>query len=207
MSGEGRSPVLVLGVGNILWADEGFGVRCVEALDAGWTMADGVAILDGGTQGLYLVQHLRDADRLILFDAVDFGGEPGALRLVRDAEVPRFIGARAVSLHQTGMSDVLALAELLGGAPREILLIGLQPVELEDYGGGLTAGAAAQVQPALAAALDQLAAWGCPATPRLASTAASVNAEALQRGAYEGGRPASDLACRSGDDRFFPRAG
>ena len=34
--------IVVLGIGNLLWADEGFGVRCVEALQAGWDLgADG----------------------------------------------------------------------------------------------------------------------------------------------------------------------
>ena len=44
----------VITIGNVLWADEGFGVRCVEALDAGWAFGDGVRLVDGGTQGLYL---------------------------------------------------------------------------------------------------------------------------------------------------------
>ena len=56
--------IVVLGIGNVLWADEGFGVRCVEALDAGWTFADHVRLVDGGTQGLYLIQHVQDADCL-----------------------------------------------------------------------------------------------------------------------------------------------
>jgi hydrogenase maturation protease len=44
----------VLGIGNLLWADEGFGVRCVEALQARYTFAATCQPVDGGTQGLYL---------------------------------------------------------------------------------------------------------------------------------------------------------
>jgi hydrogenase maturation protease len=53
--------ILVLGIGNILWADEGFGVRCVEALNAGWQFPPQVTLMDGGTQGLYLLPYVQEA--------------------------------------------------------------------------------------------------------------------------------------------------
>ena len=53
--------VVVLGVGNLLWADEGFGVRCVEALGNDWDFPPEVELLDGGTLGLALVPLLLDA--------------------------------------------------------------------------------------------------------------------------------------------------
>ena len=46
---------LVLGIGNILWADEGFGVRCVEELNANWEFPRHVRLMDGGTQGMFLL--------------------------------------------------------------------------------------------------------------------------------------------------------
>ena len=50
--------VLVLGIGNVLWADEGFGVRAVEALHQGFAMHAAVQLVDGGTQVLYLLDHV-----------------------------------------------------------------------------------------------------------------------------------------------------
>ena len=94
--------IVVLGIGNLLWADEGFGVRCVEALHQRYTFADHVHVIDGGTQGLYLLPYVQEADRLLIFDAIDYGLAPGTLRLVRDDDVPRFMGAKKMSLHQTG---------------------------------------------------------------------------------------------------------
>ena len=64
---------LILGIGNVLWADEGFGVRCVEHLADRWSFGPDVTVLDGGTQGLYLLPFLEEADALIVFDAVDYG--------------------------------------------------------------------------------------------------------------------------------------
>ena len=77
--------VLVLGIGNILWADEGFGVRAVEAFHRLYSMADGVDLLDGGTQGLYLVNRVSEVERLLVFDAIDYGLEPGTLKDINRA--------------------------------------------------------------------------------------------------------------------------
>jgi len=158
--------VLILGIGNILWADEGFGVRAVEEFHRRYACPPHVTLLDGGTQGLYLVHFVQDADKLIVFDAIDYGLEPGSLLLVRDDEVPKFTGIKKMSLHQTGFQEVLSAAELLGHAPSEQLLIGVQPQDLEDWGGPLTPPVQARIADAVQAAVEQLAAWGVVLTPR-----------------------------------------
>ncbi|MBB4267114.1 HyaD/HybD family hydrogenase maturation endopeptidase [Roseospira visakhapatnamensis] len=158
---------LVLGIGNILWADEGFGVRAVETLHRDYAFPDdAVTVMDGGTQGLYLVQDVRAADNLLVFDAIDCGREPGALMVVRGDEVPRFRGCRALSLHQTGFQDVLSAADLLGGAPTRLTLIGVQAGDLETWGGSLTGAVRARLDEAVRLALAELAAWGVASTRR-----------------------------------------
>ncbi|WP_315725395.1 MULTISPECIES: HyaD/HybD family hydrogenase maturation endopeptidase [unclassified Bradyrhizobium] len=161
-----RDRILVLGIGNILWADEGFGVRVVEEFHRRYAVPDNVTILDGGTQGLYLVNYVEEADGLIVFDAIDYGLAPGELKLVRDEEVPRFTGAKKMSLHQTGFQEVLSAADLLGRYPRRLALIGCQPLDLEDWGGPLTAPVRAQIAPAIELACTVLAEWGAPAVLR-----------------------------------------
>ncbi|MBR0781030.1 HyaD/HybD family hydrogenase maturation endopeptidase [Bradyrhizobium iriomotense] len=158
--------ILVLGIGNILWADEGFGVRAVEEFHRRYAVPDNVTILDGGTQGLYLVNYLEEADCLIVFDAIDYGLEPGRLKLVRDDEVPRFTGAKKMSLHQTGFQEVISAADLLGRCPKHLALIGCQPLDLEDWGGPLTQPVRDQIAPAIALACEVLAGWGIAVPPR-----------------------------------------
>ncbi|QDF99367.1 hydrogenase expression/formation protein [Azoarcus sp. DD4] len=194
---------LVLGIGNLLWADEGFGVRCVEAFDAAWAVPPQVTVMDGGTQGLYLLPYVTAARRLIVFDAVDYGLEPGSLRLVEDDEVPRFMGAKKMSLHQTGFQEVIASAALLGQCPQSMLLIGVQPVELEDFGGSLRPVVRARVGEAVAIAAERLRQWGFALAPRSASGGGLTDA-ALELARYEDGRPSEELACRIGDVRFMP---
>ncbi|MGH1454732.1 MAG: HyaD/HybD family hydrogenase maturation endopeptidase [Paracoccaceae bacterium] len=195
--------VLVLGIGNVLWADEGFGVRCVEVMADQYAFPDNVKLLDGGTQGLYLLPFLEQADALIVFDAVDYGLTPGSMKIVRDDNVPAFMGAKKMSLHQTGFQDVIATSQLMGYCPDDLLLIGVQPVELEDYGGGLRDRVAAQISPAIQVALKQLADWGIPATRGRTITDDLADAS-IRRDAYESGRPSESEACRIGDDRFMP---
>lgn len=198
--------VLILGIGNLLWADEGFGVRALEHLHAHYSFPQNVQLLDGGTQGIYLVQFVEEADVLVVFDAIDYGLEPGTLKLVQDDEVPRFMGAKKMSLHQTGFQEVLAMAQLLDRYPQHLLLVGVQPVELDDFGGSLRPAVKAQIGPATAIALDYLAQLGIHATPRAEPlTSGLPGHSALHLHDYETQRPSEAEACRIGDERFLAR--
>ncbi|MDO5604714.1 MAG: HyaD/HybD family hydrogenase maturation endopeptidase [Paracoccus sp. (in: a-proteobacteria)] len=198
--------ILVLGIGNLLWADEGFGVRCIEAFADAHAVPDHVRLLDGGTQGLYLLPFLEDADAMIVFDAVDYGLPPGTLKVVRDDDVPSFMGAKKMSLHQTGFQDVIATATLMGYPPAHMVLIGCQPQEIEDFGGSLRDVVAAQITPALDIARQVLAEWGVTLADGR-TDCADLSDASLSREAYESGRPSEAEACRIGDDRFLPGAG
>lgn len=193
--------VLILGIGNILWADEGFGVRAVEAMQRQYRFPSHVRLLDGGTQGLYLVEHVQTADILVVFDAVDYGLPPGTLKRVEGDEVPKFLGVKKLSLHQTGFQEVLATAELLGRYPAHLLLVGVQPVELDDYGGSLRDLVKAQIQPAIDLVLDYLAGFGIEP---LAAGNGEDGTSALSLDRYESERPTPQQACRIGDARFLP---
>ena len=200
---DSNPAVLILGIGNVLWADEGFGVRAVEGLHRRYQFPAQVQLLDGGTQGIYLVQYVQTADILVIFDAIDFGLRPGTLKLLYDTEVPSFLGAKKISLHQTGFQEVLALAELLGSAPRHILLIGVQPVELDDYGGSLRPALKAQLPAALDAALNYLAGHGIQARQRVQPLTDDLLPQQLALEAYENGRPDPASAYRQGDPRVL----
>ncbi|RAI43101.1 HyaD/HybD family hydrogenase maturation endopeptidase [Rhodoplanes roseus] len=176
---------LVLGIGNILWGDEGFGVRAVEALHRGYVLPNDVTVMDGGTQGLYLVQFVTAADRLLVFDAIDYGLAPGTLKIVRDGEVPKFTGAKKMSLHQTGFQEVLSAADLLRRYPGKLALVGCQPLDLENWGGPLTAPVRDTIAPAVDAALAILSEWGVPATPRATAEDGGLLAHDIDFLAYE----------------------
>lgn len=201
--------VLILGIGNLLWADEGFGVRAVEELHRAYAFARNVTLMDGGTQGIYLIEHVRNADILVVFDAVDYGLPPGTIKLVEDDEVPKFLGAKKMSLHQTGFQEVLAMAEMLGDLPGHLLLVGVQPVELEDYGGSLRSDVKAQIAPAIGHAIAYLARFGIEPQRRAAPLAddMTLSSAEVSLSAYENGRPSEAEACRYGDPRVLAATG
>ncbi|MGI9245164.1 MAG: HyaD/HybD family hydrogenase maturation endopeptidase [Steroidobacteraceae bacterium] len=195
--------VVVLGVGNLLWADEGFGVRCVEALAANWEIPADVDVMDGGTLGLALVPQLLDATHVVLFDAVAHRGEPGSLVVARDDEVPLLMGGNKMSLHQVGVNDIFASLELLGHRPRHVTVVGIRPVQLADYGGSLTEQVRRQVPVALRLGMDELRRWGIEVRARDGGPARDVVIDAIAQARYESGRPSAELACRVGDERFL----
>ncbi|MDQ6970946.1 MAG: HyaD/HybD family hydrogenase maturation endopeptidase [Mariprofundus sp.] len=198
--------VLILGIGNILWADEGFGVRALEAMQQWYEVSENVRFLDGGTQGMYLVQEVRDADILIVFDAIDYALPPATMKIIEGEDVPKFMGVKKVSLHQTGFQEVLALAEMMGDYPEKLLLIGVQPEEIEDYGGSLRPAVRAQIQPAIDQALSYLNGMGIVCKKRhtpLQISGDFCSETLLGIEAYESGRPPELDACRTGDDRIL----
>jgi hydrogenase maturation protease len=146
--------------------------------------------------------YVQGAKRLIVFDAIDYGLPPGTMKRVEGDEVPRFMGAKKMSLHQTGFQEVIAAADLTGQLPEKLLLIGVQPEELEDYGGSLRPVVKARLDDAVAMAVAQLRDWG-HALERCESKKVGAGDTALTMDAYEAGRPSAEAASRIGDDRFM----
>ncbi len=200
-----KKNILIMGIGNLLWADEGFGVRAIDELHRTYEFGDNVVLLDGGTQGIYLVQHVRDCDVLIVFDAVDYNLPPGTLKRVEGEDVPKFMGVKKISLHQTGFQEVLSMAEMMGDPPEKLLLVGVQPVELDDFGGSLRPEVKAQIKPAIDVALDYMAQLDIVPKkrdvplPEDETLACSV----MVPSRYESERPSEDEACRHGDVRVI----
>jgi len=193
---------LVLGIGNVLWADEGFGVRAVEALHDTYAFPPEVRLVDGGTQGLYLLNAVMATRRLIIFDAIDYGLRAGTLKVMRDAEVPAW-GATKMSMHQTGFQELLALAKLRDRCPASMLLVGVQPEDISDFGGSLRDCVKARIPEAIEIAAAQLADWGFLPEQRQAPPEERLNASSLALESYESLRPPSDAACRDGDASFL----
>lgn len=192
----------VIGVGNLLWADEGFGVRCVEHFHAAFTLPPRTRVLDGGTLGLWLLDTFATTRDLLIFDCADLKASPGTLRVLRETDFALW-SATKISPHQTSINDVLASAALLGHAPERTTVIGVQPAVLDDYGGSLSDAVRARVTPAVRAAADVIRRWGYEVRPRAPEEVVPpLTATALSENRYEAERPSETLACRCGDPRF-----
>lgn len=149
---------LVLGVGNTLLSDEGFGVHAVERLVKKYNLPKEVHALDGGTLGMDLLYYLEGVENLLIVDAVEAHREPGALIRLAGDEVPAFLSLK-VSPHQMGIPDMLAAAKLKGSFPNNIVLWGVQPASLE-VGLELSATVAPLVDVVVEKIIAQLQEWG-----------------------------------------------
>ena len=118
--------ILVLGIGNSLMNDDALGVIAIEELQARYTFPAGVTVVDGGTLGLDLLPMLEGVRKLLIIDAIDMGAVPGALFRLQGEEVPRAFTSK-LSVHQMGVQDLLAVAELQGHVPEELVVWGVQP--------------------------------------------------------------------------------
>lgn len=150
--------VLVLGIGNILLSDEGVGVRVVEELRKNYSFSDGVEIIDGGTLGIDLLYFLEGFQKLLVIDAVLGGNAPGTLYKLKDEEVKAYF-RKKVSAHELGFQEVLALADLLGKKPKEVVLVGIEPGSL-DVSVELSYSVKRRMRDLIGKVLEQLKEWG-----------------------------------------------
>jgi hydrogenase maturation protease len=150
--------ILVLGLGNSIMTDDGFGVRAVNTLSSRYHFQGEVTLVDGGTLGLDLLPYLEDVDTLLIIDALDMRNEPGRIFRLEGEEVPRAFASK-LSVHQMGLQDLLAVAELQGHVPKRLVVWGVQPESIE-MGTDLTTKVAAAVEPIVQNVLDELQAWG-----------------------------------------------
>nr|MDO8077135.1 hydrogenase maturation protease [Candidatus Freyarchaeota archaeon] len=126
-----KKRVVVIGVGNLLLGDEGVGVRVVEELTE-MDLPPHVEVVDGGTGGIVLLNLMEGADRVILVDAVLGGGSPGEIYVL---SLDRLMGGRVkfFSLHEMDLLSVLRIGKELGKLPPELVLIGVEPKNYQEY--------------------------------------------------------------------------
>lgn len=149
---------LILGVGNLLLSDEGFGIHVIRRLVERYDIPKEVQVLDGGTLGMDLLYYLEGVENLLLIDAVEARREAGALIRLSGEEVPAFLSLK-VSPHQLGVPDMLAAAKLKGSFPKNIVLWGVQPASLE-IGMELSETVAPLVDVAVENIVRELRNWG-----------------------------------------------
>lgn len=154
---------LVLGIGNLVMADDGVGVRVVQRLQRDYRFPPGVTVMDGGTLGLDILPWLEGVEQLLMVDAIETGWEPGTVVRLVGEELPVALKTK-LSPHQMGLQDLLAVAELQGFSPREMVLWGVQPAVLE-LGMELSPPVAAQLDTLVDRVLAELAGWGVGVEP------------------------------------------
>ena len=155
--------ILILGVGNILYADEGVGVRAVERLQAGYRFSGNVTLMDGGNLGMRLMGPLLETDRCIVLDAVLGGDVPGTIYRLTGDDLRKSLAFKD-SMHQSDLVDTLISCELIGHRP-ETVVIGMEPAQFQSMSIDLSPAIAARLPAMCTLALTELTSAGGRATP------------------------------------------
>jgi hydrogenase maturation protease len=133
---ENSPAILVLGIGNLLRRDEGFGVHVVRLLERRYTPSANVTLLDGGTAGVTLLDAILGCARLVVVDVARMGAPPGTLVRLGAADLPLFFQAKQ-SAHDWGFAEILLQANLLGHRP-EVVVVAVEPQDMDTWTPGPT---------------------------------------------------------------------
>lgn len=154
--------IMVLGIGNILFTDEGFGVRVVEQLQQRFEFADNVSIVDGGVLGVNLMGVIASADYLIVVDAIRNKGKAGDLYRLEGDEIPERIRLKN-SLHQVDFLEALTLCQALDKVP-ETIILGVEPQDIETMSLEFSPLIQSKIEPIIAQVLQELERLGATYT-------------------------------------------
>jgi len=146
--------ILVLGVGNILLSDEGFGVCVINRLTERYEFPENVCLMDGGVLGLNLLGPISDADHLIVIDAIKNRHPAGTMYRIDGKDLPQRIRSKN-SMHQIDLLEALTLCEALGDVPDTVLL-GVEPRDMESTSIHLTPEIQERVDPMVDRVLEEL---------------------------------------------------
>lgn len=153
----------VIGLGNPLMGDDGFGLVALARLRDEWTL-EGVELVDGGTWGMSLLPLIEDSDRVVLLDAIAAGARPGEIVVLERDRLPIYL-TRKLSPHQVDLRDVLAAAEWRGKLPTETVAIGVDPQSVQ-LGLELSPEVDRAVDTAVGVVIARLVRWGHRCLPR-----------------------------------------
>jgi len=155
-----KPEIMVLGVGNILYSDDGFGIKVVEQLQNNYVFPDHVTIVDGGVLGVNLLGVISHAHKLIVVDTILNKSNPGDFHRLEGEEIPNRILAKN-SMHQVDLLEALTLCRLMGNIP-ETIILGVEPQNLETLHPELTPVLAGKVDAMVEWVLQELLSLGVP---------------------------------------------
>ncbi len=145
-------------------SDDGAGVKVIQHLDENYRLSPNVTLFDGGTLGLDLLPQLEGIDRLLIVDAIETGKAPGTLAKMTGDDIPIAMETK-LSPHQMGLKDLLAVAMLQGIKPPEMVLLGIQPENI-DLGMDLSPKVAARFDELVQMVIKELENWDIKVEPR-----------------------------------------
>jgi len=154
-SGASHPRVSIVGLGNVLLGDDGFGCLVVEVFRCEYECNPEVEIIDLGTPGLDLTPYLHGKQLVVIVDAVTADGNPGTVRTYSESDLIDCRTQLRLTDHDPGLQESLAQLRLAGSAPSEIIVVGVIPQSCA-FGEGISKPVLAATSPAVESILRLL---------------------------------------------------
>jgi hydrogenase maturation protease len=127
----------VIGVGNILFKDDGIGVLAAKYLEENYSFEPQIDVVEGGTLGLNLINYFEEYEKVIVLDSVSINDEPGSIYKIPAEELLNSGRVRQTA-HEVEVVQMLEICSLLE-KKAEVTLIGIVPSDIVTTKIGLSA--------------------------------------------------------------------
>jgi hydrogenase maturation protease len=146
--------IMILGIGSILFSDDGFGIHVAQRIEKEYEFAENVLVVDGGVLGINLLGVISKPKHLIVVDTMRNRGKPGDIYRLEGGAIPERIRAKN-SLHQVDFLEALTLCQALDNVPRTVI-IGVEPEDIQTLSLVMTPILQARIEPVIGMVLAEL---------------------------------------------------
>ena len=130
-------PILIVCLGNPLMRDEGIGIRLASELLVHLKDNPDVEVMELGTGGFSIIHAIVGRKKIIFIDCAIMDQAPGLIRRFTPEQVCSKKVRMRYSLHEGDLLNTIELSRRLGQCPDEIVIFGIEPMEI-SHGQGLT---------------------------------------------------------------------
>lgn len=163
---EATPSIAVIGIGNILFNDEGLGIYATQFIKQNYRFTPQIELIDGGTLGMNMIHYYQSYERVLLLDtiSVDESSPAGSVYNL-DAKVLQGLGSCRKTAHEIEVLQTLELGALAGDMA-EIQIIAMVPEEMDNVVMALTATVQQAMPLFIQTIIEELQKWGIQASPQ-----------------------------------------
>ena len=125
----------IIGVGTIIFKDEGIGVYASKYLDENYIFEDDVTVVDGGVLGFHLLSYLQECERVLILDTITIEDKVGSIYNLPAKELMG-LGSYKQTAHEVEVTQMLEICSLHEGMA-DVNVIGIIPKDLVSTNIGL----------------------------------------------------------------------
>jgi hydrogenase maturation protease len=130
-STESPLPTLILGCGNLLFSDDGAGLRLLNRLAVECDLAQ-ARFVNAGSVNFDMLSYVESATAMLVVGAADLREAAGTVAIFEGADMDAFLsGFRRRTAHELGLANLMDVARLLRRLPTRRALLAIQPGQVE----------------------------------------------------------------------------